>query len=195
MDDAAFMRAHHAANADVSVAGLPVARRDAGRFGIVETGAQGRIAKFHEKPNDEALLDRLGTYPDAERPFLGSMGVYVFRAQSLYQLLDSHPGSDFGKDIIPASLQSCQVMAYPFDGYWEDIGTIRAFYEANLALMEPRPLFNFHDADRPIYTHPRFLPAGLVDGDCRLNRALLAPGARVVSSDIQHSIVGIRSQI
>jgi len=195
MDYAAFLRAHHAANADVSVAVLPMSRRDAGRFGIVETDAQGRIIKFHEKPKDEALLDRLSTYPDGERPFLGSMGVYVFRAQSLYQLLDSQPGSDFGKDIIPASLESCQVLAYPFDGYWEDIGTIRAFYEANLALMEPRPLFDFHDADRPIYTHPRFLPPGLVDGDCRLNRALLAPGARVVGSDIQHSIVGIRSQI
>jgi glucose-1-phosphate adenylyltransferase len=123
------------------------------------------------------------------------MGVYVFRARSLYQLLDANPGSDFGKDIIPASLESCQVMAYPFDGYWEDIGTIRAFYDANLALMEPHPLFDFHDADRPIYTHPRFLPPGWVDGDCRLNRALLAPGARVVGSDIHHSIVGVRSQI
>jgi glucose-1-phosphate adenylyltransferase len=141
------------------------------------------------------LLDRLGTYPDAERPYLGSMGVYVFRARSLYELLDSNPGSDFGKDIIPASLESCKVMAYPFDGYWEDIGTIKAFYDANLALMEPHPLFDFHDADRPIYTHPRFLPPGLVDGDCRLNRSLLAPGARVVGSDIDHSIVGIRSQI
>ena len=86
-------------------------------------------------------------------------------------------------------------MAYPFEGYWEDIGTIRAFYDANLALMEPHPLFDFHDAERPIYTHPRFLPPGLVDGDCRLNRTLLAPGARVVGSDINHCIVGVRSQV
>jgi glucose-1-phosphate adenylyltransferase len=195
MDYDSFVRAHREADADVTVAVLPVSRRDASRFGIVETDAERRIVKFHEKPKDEALLDRLGTYPDAERPYLGSMGVYVFRAQSLYQLLDANPGPDFGKDIIPASLASCKVMAYPFDGYWEDIGTIRAFYEANLALMEPHPLFDFHDADRPIYTHPRFLPPGLVDGDCRLNRTLLAPGARVVGSDIDHSIVGVRSQI
>ncbi len=195
MDYDAFLRAHHASNADVSVAVLPVARRDAGRFGIVETDAAGRIVRFYEKPKDEALLDRLGTYPDAERPFLGSMGVYVFRAQTLYQLLDSNPGSDFGKDILPASLDGCRVMAYPFDGYWEDIGTIRAFYDANLALVEPNPAFNFHDGERPIYTHPRFLPAGLVDGDCRLNRVLLAPGARVAGAEINHSIVGVRSQI
>ena len=195
MDYDAFVRAHREAEADVSVAVLPVARRDAGRFGIVETDARRRIVKFHEKPTDEALLDRLATYPDAERPYLGSMGVYVFRAQSLYQLLDTNPGSDFGKDIIPASLASCRVTAYPFDGYWEDIGTIRAFYDANLALMEPHPLFDFHDAERPIYTHPRFLPAALVEGDCRLNRTLLAPGARVVGSEIDHSIVGVRSQI
>jgi glucose-1-phosphate adenylyltransferase len=195
MDYDAFLRAHHEVNADVSVAVLPVSRRDAGRFGIVETNAERRIIKFHEKPKDTAVLDRLATYPDANRPYLGSMGVYLFRADSLYQLLDSTPGPDFGKDIIPASLQSCRVVAYPFDGYWEDIGTIKAFYDANLALVEPNPSFNFHDAERPIYTHPRFLPAALLDGDCCLSRTLLAPGARVVASEINHSIVGVRSQI
>ena len=195
MDYDAFLKSHRAADADVSVAVLPVSRQDATRFGIVETAADNRIVKFYEKPKDPTLLDRLGTYPDAQRPFLGSMGVYIFTAEALYRLLDTNSGSDFGKDILPASLNTCRVMAYPFDGYWEDIGTIRAFYDANLALMEPEPQFNFHDAERPIYTHPRFLPAGLVQGDCRLNHALLAPGARVISSEIDHSIVGVRSQI
>ena len=195
MDYDAFLQTHRAADADVTVAVLPVSRQDAGRFGIVETDADNRIVKFYEKPKDPALLDRLSTYPDAQRPFLGSMGVYIFRAEALYRLLDTNPGSDFGKDILPASLNTCRVVAHPFDGYWEDIGTIRAFYDANLALMEPRPQFDFHDADRPIYTHPHFLPPGLVDGDCRLNRTLLAPGARVVGSEIDHSIIGVRSQV
>ena len=195
MDYDAFVRAHRQSVADVTVAVLPVARRDAGRFGIVESDAERRIVKFYEEPKDAPVLDRLATYPDAERPCLGSMGVYLFRAESLYHLLDSNSGSDFGKDILPASLESCRVMAYPFDGYWEDIGTIKAFYEANLALVEPEPRFNFRDAERPIYTHPRFLPPSQVDGNCRLNRTLLAAGARVLGSEIDHSIVGIRSQV
>jgi len=195
MDYAAFVQAHRDAQADVTVAVLPVSRDDAGRFGIVETDSEQRITSFFEKPKDAVLLDRLGTYPDARRPFLGSMGVYVFRAEALYQLLDTIPGSDFGKDIIPASLSSCKVTAYPFDGYWADIGTIKAFYEANLALLEPDSQFNLHDPERPIYTHPRLLPPCQVDDNCRCTGSLLAPGARLVGADIDHSIVGVRSQI
>lgn len=195
MDYAAFIGAHLEANADVTVAVLPVTRRDAGRFGIVETEADGRIVRFFEKPKEAALLDRLGTYPNPDRPYLGSMGVYVFSAEALYRLLDSVPGSDFGRDIIPASLQTCRVMAYPFDGYWEDIGTIKAFYEANLALVEPDAPFNLHDPERPIYTHPRFLPPAQMDGNCQLVASLLASGARLISSEIDHSIVGIRGQV
>jgi glucose-1-phosphate adenylyltransferase len=195
MDYAAFVRAHRETDADVTLAVLPVSRHDAGRFGIMETDADGRILRFYEKPKDDALLDRLGTYPNPDRPYLGSMGVYVFRADTLYRLLDSNPGSDFGKDIIPSSLQSCRVMAYPFDGYWEDIGTIKSFYEANLALVEPDALFNLHDPDRPIFTHPRFLPPAQVSGICRLEASLLAPGTHVLSSEIDHSIVGVRGQV
>jgi glucose-1-phosphate adenylyltransferase len=123
------------------------------------------------------------------------MGVYVFRTEALYRLLDSNPGSDFGKHILPASLENCRVLAYPFDGYWEDIGTIRAFYDANLALLTPDPPFNFYDPERPIYTHPRFLPPSSVDEDCRLDRVMLAPGSNVRSSDLQECVVGLRSQI
>jgi glucose-1-phosphate adenylyltransferase len=150
---------------------------------------------FYEKHKEPALLDQLATYPDAERPYLGSMGVYIFRAEALYRLLDGNSGSDFGKDILPASLATCRVLAYPFDGYWQDIGTIRAFYEANLALVEPDAPFSFYDPDRPIYTHPRFLPPSQIDQDCILHRVLLAGGGKVMRSQIYQSVIGIRSRI
>jgi glucose-1-phosphate adenylyltransferase len=126
MDYEAFVRHHREAGADVTLAVLPVSRADASRFGVVEADPDGRIRNFHEKPKDPAVLDALATYPDPERPYLGSMGVYVFRREALYHLLDNNPGSDFGKHILPGSLETCRIVAYPFDGYWEDIGTIRA---------------------------------------------------------------------
>jgi glucose-1-phosphate adenylyltransferase len=195
MDYAAFLQAHRSADADVSLAVLPVSRAEAGRFGIVETDGDGRIVSFHEKPKDAAQLDRLASYPDPARPYLGSMGVYLFRSQTLYEQLDSNPGSDFGKHILPSILSQCRVMAYPFDGYWEDIGTIRAFYDANLALVEPDAPFSFYDPERPIYTHPRFLPPTQVDEDCILDRVLLAGGSKVMHSQLKQCVIGIRSRI
>ncbi len=194
MDYEAFVRAHREADADVTLAVLPVSRQEAGRFGVVQTEGS-RIVAFHEKPTDPAVLDALATYPDPARPYLGSMGVYVFRAQALYHLLDTNPGSDFGKHILPGSLRDCRVHAYPFDGYWEDIGTIRAFYRANLALVEPEAPCNFYDPQRPVFTHPRFLPPSEVGAGCRLDRVLLADGAKVVRSTISESVIGIRSRI
>jgi glucose-1-phosphate adenylyltransferase len=195
MDYEAFVRAHRENQADITVAVLPVAREEARRFGIVQTDPDGRIVKFHEKPSDPAVLDTLATYPDPERPFLGSMGVYVFRAAALYELLDGDTGSDFGKHILPNHLNDCRVMAYPFDDYWEDIGTIRAFYQANLALVQPDARFSFYDSERPIFTHPRFLPPTQVGEDCLLDRVMLAAGGRVIKSQIYESVIGIRSQI
>jgi glucose-1-phosphate adenylyltransferase len=194
MNYEAFVRRHRDTAADVTLAVLPVSRTDAPRFGIVEADNEGRIMRFHEKPNDQAKLDALANYPDVERPYLGSMGVYLFRTERLFRLLSNIPGSDFGKDILPASLEECRVMAYPFDGYWEDIGTIRAFYLANLALVQSKPSFSFYDPQRPIYTHPRFLPPSQVE-DTRLHKVLLAGGAKVIQSTIEESVVGIRSQI
>jgi glucose-1-phosphate adenylyltransferase len=195
MDYGAFIEAHREAGADISVAVLPVSRAEASRFGILETDSARRIINFHEKPTDPRLLDSLATYPDPQRPCLGSMGVYLFRAEVLYSLLEEEAGSDFGKHILPASLKRWRVFAYPFEGYWEDIGTIRSFYEANLALAASEPAFSFHDAERPIYTHPRFLPPSRVDQDCILRDVLLADGCEVVRSQIYESIVGVRSRI
>jgi glucose-1-phosphate adenylyltransferase len=195
MDYGAFIEFHRDSNADITLAVLPVSQADAPRFGILETDAKRRIVNFHEKPSDPNLLDALSTYPDPARPCLGSMGVYLFRAQVLYDLLDAQPGSDFGKHILPAGLDRYRMFAYPFEGYWEDIGTIRSFYEANLALAAPDPVFTFHDAERPIYTHPRFLPPSRVDQDCILRSVLLADGCEVVHSQLYESIIGVRSMI
>ena len=195
MDYAAFVAAHRASEADVTLAVLPVPAAEVSRFGIVQTDTQGRVVDFHEKPTDPALLSKLATYPDPQRPYLGSMGVYLFRAEALYHLLDTNPGADFGKDVLPASLENCRVVAYPFDGYWEDIGTISAFYQANLALVEPDPTFSFYDPERPIYTHPRFLPPSRVDHDCLLHKVLLSGGVTIKHSQVYESVIGIRSQI
>lgn len=195
MDYDPFIRAHREAGADISLAVKPVSPADAPRFGIVELGPDRRVLDFHEKPSAPDRLASLAARDDPERPYLASMGIYVFRADALYRALESDAGSDFGKHILPASLRRLRVMAYPFDGYWEDIGTIRAFYEANLALADPDPGFSFYDPERPIYTHPRFLPASRVEGECNLDRVLLADGCRVVRSQIHHSVVGIRSMI
>lgn len=195
MDYAAFLDVHHESRADISVAVLPVSRADAPRFGILETDPDQRIVNFHEKPSDAALLDSLATYSDPERPCLGSMGIYLFRAEVLEELLESNDGSDFGKHILPASMHSHRVMAYPFDDYWEDIGTIRAFYDANLALAEPSPAFSFYEPERPIYTHPRFLPPTQIQGECSLERTLLADGCKIVSSHLYQSVIGVRSLI
>lgn len=194
MDYAAFIRAHREARADITVSVLPVSREEASRFGIVETDTRGRIVNFHEKPSDPKVLNALATYPDPQRPFLGSMGIYLFRSKALYDLLEKHAGSDFGKDILPDSIEKYQVLAYPFDDYWEDIGTIRSFYAANLVLASANPPFSFYDPERPIYTHPRFLPpTQLIDST--VDRVLLCDGCKVFNSHIEESIVGIRSLI
>jgi glucose-1-phosphate adenylyltransferase len=193
MDYQPFIQTHRATQADLTLAMLPVTREETPRLGIVELDAEGRVIKFHEKP---ASPPPTAISPhDPQRPYLASMGIYLFRAEVLYDLLESHNGSDFGKHILPASLEGHRVMAYPFDGYWEDIGTIRAFYEANLALAQMKPAFSFYDAERPIYTHPRFLPPTAVDEDCILRDVLLADGSKVINSHIHHSVVGVRSLI
>jgi glucose-1-phosphate adenylyltransferase len=122
------------------------------------------------------------------------MGIYVFRQDVLRQLLEGSETEDFGRQIIPAAIEDLRVYAYPFDGYWEDIGTVRAFYEANLALTLPNPPFDFYDHRHPIYTRPRFLPASRADG-CDLERTVLAEGCLLQDSHVRESVVGLRSVI
>ncbi len=193
MDYAALAEYHRECQADVTVAVKPVAAREAHRFGILRQAADGRITDFVEKPESEDVLRGFVSSDDHEAPYLGSMGIYLFRTEVLVDLLDSEY-DDFGSDVLPAAIHTHRVYGYRFDGYWEDIGTIRAFYRANLALTQRDPPFTFHDAERPVYTHPRFLAASRIH-DVRLDNVLLADGCIVEGAEIHDSIIGLRSVI
>jgi glucose-1-phosphate adenylyltransferase len=181
---------HVATGAEVTVATTPVRAEAAGAFGIMEAGADGRISRFVEKPTDPAVQATLSGYPD-QLP--ASMGIYVFDHDVL---ADALAGSevDFGKHVIPKLIGTRRVFAYGFEGYWEDIGTIRAFYEANLDLCEPLPQFNFYDASAPIFTHARYLPATKIIKSY-IERSVLADGCIINDATIEHSLVGVRSRI
>jgi glucose-1-phosphate adenylyltransferase len=182
--------------ADIAVAVQPVARGEASRFGILKVETDGRITSFVEKPKDPDVQKKfISRVHDEERPFLGSMGIYLFKTKVLIDLLTKFPEyDDFGGDIIPEAIKLLSVYGFDFDGYWEDIGTIRSFYETNLKLTSSNPPFNFYDPKAPIYTHARYLPGSIVE-DSTLKDVLIAEGCRIRQAQITHSIVGIRSQI
>jgi len=194
MDYSQFVRFHRESRADVTIAVLPVSAEDASRYGILKTNEEGRIVAFREKPQGPEGLEGLESRHRDERPYLASMGVYVFRMDVLARLLEENSGDDFGGHIIPAAIESVRVYAFPFDGYWEDIGTISAFYEANLALTQPDPPFDFYDPHRPIYTRSRFLPPSRIDG-CRLERIVVPEGCRLYDADLEECIIGLRSVV
>jgi glucose-1-phosphate adenylyltransferase len=195
MDYREMAKFHWKKNADITVAVQPVARSEAFRFGLLKVEKDGHITSFTEKPKDPEVQDKFISRADQERPFLGSMGIYMFKTKVLNDLLNYHLKSDdFGGDIIPQAIQSHEVYGFDYDGYWEDIGTIRSFYETNLKLTNSKPPFNFYDEKAPIYTHARFLPGSVVE-DSKLQGVLLAEGCRIQKADITRSIIGIRSQI
>jgi len=195
MDYAALAEYHWEKNADITVAVQPVAKSEASRLGILKREADGRISAFVEKPKDPEVQNEFVSRDDPERPLLGSMGIYMFKTKVLNDLLNYHlRHDDFGGEIIPEAIQSHEVYGFDFDGYWEDIGTIRSFYETNLKLTVSNPPFNFYDAKAPIYTHARFLPGSTVE-DSQLKDVLIAEGCQIRKAQITHSIVGIRSQI
>ena len=195
MDYSAMAEYHWERNADITVAVQPVAKSEASRLGILKREADGRISDFVEKPKDPVMQDKFISRDDAQRPLLGSMGIYIFKTKVLTDLLMYHlRHDDFGGEIIPEAIHSHEVHGFDFDGYWEDIGTIRSFYETNLQLTSANPPFNFYDPKSPIYTHARFLPGSTVE-DSELKDVLIAEGCRIRRAKITHSIVGIRSQI
>jgi len=195
MNYKAMAEYHWANNADITVAVQPVMTEEASRFGILKRESDGRISSFVEKPKDPEVQKRFVSRDDPKRPFLGSMGIYLFKTKVLMSLLNDFPNhDDFGSDIIPQAIQTHKVFGFDYDGYWQDIGTIRSFYETGLMLTKPDSPFNFHDAKEPIYTDTHFLPGSIVE-DCKLKDVLLAEGCRILGSDITHSIIGIRSQI
>ncbi|HEY9088445.1 MAG TPA: glucose-1-phosphate adenylyltransferase [Anaerolineaceae bacterium] len=188
---AAFHMEH---NADITVAVQPVRASEASRFGLLKVNPDMSISRFAEKPTDPPVLEDLKSRSDPERPYLGSMGIYLFKADVLHDMLRGSKFDDFGGQVIPAAIETHSVKGYNFDGYWEDIGTIRSFYETNLALAMPNPPFDFFDPQRPIYTHSRFLPGSTAENS-RLENVLLADGCCIRSAEIIHAVIGIRSQI
>jgi len=194
MDYSQFIHFHRESRADVTIAVLPVSAEAAHRYGILRTNEEGRILTFHEKPQGPEELEGLESRHGDERPYLASMGIYVFRMDMLVRLLEEVREEDFGKHIVPAAIESVRVYAFPFDGYWEDIGTISTFYEANLALTQPDPPFDFYDPHQPIYTRSRFLPPSRIDG-CRTERAMVAEGCWLYDAYIAECIIGLRSVV
>ena len=202
MDFRRILAQHVESEAEVTVATIPVDRASATSLGILQIDEERRITRFDEKPKDPALLDeihlkkewysRLGVEGDEEY-FLGSMGIYVFNRDVLLELLDNTQ-ADFGKHIIPAAIKTHRVFSYIFQGYWEDIGTIRNFFEANLNLATILPKFNFFDMSAPIFTRPRFLPASKING-AEIDHAVISDGCILNHAKIEHSIVGVRSLV
>jgi glucose-1-phosphate adenylyltransferase len=192
MDYRDFVQYHVDTNADITLAVQPVAATDASDFGILKRSQEGEIISFTEKPKAEALAG-LESISDSDKPFMASMGIYVFSIELLIELLETE-GNDFGKDIIPQALYNHRVMGYVFDGYWADIGTIRRFYEVNLEMALPNPPFDLNPANQPIYTRARFLPPTEVHG-AKLNQVLLADGCSIYEAEITNSVIGVRSII
>lgn len=185
---------HFEHDADITVAVRPVSREDAARFGILKRDTAYNITDFVEKPKDPETLNRFVSRDDPQKPFLGSMGIYLFKTEVLINLLESFEYDDFGSHVIPAAIKTHKVFGYDFEGFWEDIGTIRTFYDTNLALACPNPPFNFFDPARPIYSHPRFLPGSVIQNS-QMENVLLAEGCCISNAQIQHSVIGLRSQI
>jgi glucose-1-phosphate adenylyltransferase len=194
MDYAPFVRFHRETHADVTLACLPIRAEDTGRFGVLKLADDGRIVNFREKPSGEDELRGLESGTNPQRPYMGSMGIYLFRMEALSDLLERIPEDDFGRHIIPAAIEEAKVFGYPFDGYWEDIGTIGTFFEANLALTRPDPPFDFYDRHRPIYTRSRFLPPSKIDG-CLLEQVVVADGCRLNQAEFRECVIGLRSVV
>jgi len=193
MDYRPYIEMHRQRGADVTIAVQPASAHDATRMGILETDREGLISLFVEKPPADQLAG-LESVPGSDKPYLASMGIYLFKAHVMKEMLEASDAEDFGRQIIPEAIEKASVWAYPFDGYWADIGTIEAFYDANLGLTAPVPQFNFYDADNPIYTRPRFLPSTRADG-CTVMQSMIADGCLVQRSTIEGSVIGLRSVI
>lgn len=194
MDYRDFLEYHEESEADVTIAVQPVARDAASALGILKLDDDGEITAFTEKPQTDEDLAGFESGDDETRPYMASMGIYVFNTELLFEMLDSDPGTDFGRHIIPAAIEQKRVMGYVFDGYWEDIGTIQRFYEVNLDMASPLPKFNLYNPKGPIYTRPRFLPGSKIEGGS-MHNVLLADGGRIQEATIRNSVIGLRSII
>jgi glucose-1-phosphate adenylyltransferase len=202
MDYGRLLDAHVDQDADITVAALPVTADDATSMGLFLFDREGQIVAFEEKPPAERLASLGSSVPagnllhnrvhEAGTPFIASMGIYVFSRDVLLQILENTEGTDFGREIIPASLRSHSVKAYIHDGYWADVGTIESFYQANILLTRPSAPFKFYDPRRPIFTHERFLPPSHMRS-CTVRESIIADGCFLEECAIESSVVGIRT--
>lgn len=204
MDYRKFLERHRETGADITLSVIPIDRRRASDFGLMKVDGTGRVVDFSEKPKGEALdkmkvdTSMLGLDEDEaeKKPFIASMGIYVFKKEVLIDLLNQSPEqTDFGKEIIPSSAKDYNIQAFLFDNYWEDIGTIESFYDANLALTrQPQPPFSFYDKAAPIYTRARYLPPTKLL-NCQVTESIIGEGCIIKDCQIHHSVLGIRSRI
>jgi glucose-1-phosphate adenylyltransferase len=202
MDFRRIIDQHQETNADITVATIPVGRGEAQSLGMMQIDAERRITRFVEKPKDPALLAPLKLSPEwyaalgikgEGELYPASMGIYVFNRDIIRRLLDNTL-TDFGKHIIPNAIQNLRVFSFMFQGYWEDIGTIRAFFEANLDVTNELPRFNFFDMAAPIFSRPRFLPGSKING-AQIDHAVISDGCILNRAIITHSIIGLRSSV
>ena len=202
MDFAEILESHIERDADITIATHPVSRETAGGMGVLRLDVSGRIVGFEEKPKAERLGELGSSAPlnspfgalTAETPFLASMGIFVFSREVLHDLLRSNPSADFSRGIISGAIDTHEVHAYLYRGYWADVGTVASFYDANLMLTKRGSPFNFFHPTRPIYTHPRFLPAARLH-DSHVDGALIAEGAYLDTCEIRNSVVGVRAMV
>ncbi|MBW4427025.1 MAG: glucose-1-phosphate adenylyltransferase [Nostoc desertorum CM1-VF14] len=204
MDYRQFIQRHRETGADITLSVIPIDERRASDFGLMKIDDSGRVIDFSEKPKGEALIQMrvdtsiLGLTKEQaqQQPYIASMGIYVFKKEVLFKLLrEGIERTDFGKEIIPDASKDYNVQAYLFDDYWEDIGTIEAFYHANLALtQQPQPPFSFYDEQAPIYTRARYLPPSKLL-DCQVTESIIGEGCILKNCRIQHSVLGVRSRI
>ncbi|HEY7291462.1 MAG TPA: glucose-1-phosphate adenylyltransferase [Vicinamibacterales bacterium] len=202
MDYSELVDAHVDRRADITIAAQPVSTADASSMGIFRFDRSGQIIGFDEKPAADRLAAIGQSIPErstfgghsADKPFVASMGIYVFSRDVLLDVLERDNATDFGREIIPRALDGYRVNAFIFRGYWADVGTVSSFYNANIMLTQPGAPFRFYDPRRPIYTHPRFLP-GARFSNCTVRDAIIAEGCFMEGATIDESIVGIRTNI
>ncbi len=191
MDYSKLVEYHRQTKADITLGVYPVVREEASRMGLMRTDASGRVVEFKEKPKEPEVIDR---FQADQGKYLASMGIYVFEPQVLRELLADQTKTDFGKEVIPEAIDTHRVMAYAFDEYWRDIGTIGAFFEANLELVAPNPEFNLYKGGWPFYTRSRNLPPSRVI-DSEIKDSLIVEGSSITGATITNSIVGVRSMV
>ena len=203
MDYRKFLARHYETNADITISVIPIVPDSASEFGLLKTDSAGRVIEFREKPKGDALeamrvdTTALGLSADEAkaRPYLASMGIYVFKYDRLEEVLAADNSRlDFGKEVIPGSIHKYNVQAFLFDGYWEDIGTIGAFYKANLDMTTPIPPFNLFDAEAPMFTRARYLPPSKIN-QCEIRESIISEGCIINGAKIINSLIGLRSRL